>query len=115
MVVATLSAMFLSVGALAFGAVTSAAHESVIAPRFALGARTDLFGNTVSRAVAAADHDNSFWSRAEKGYSPRSGASPAWWLQAKRRPLHVQKLIYISIIRVLVNKRVYKQSIIPYN
>lgn len=91
MVVATLSVMFLSVGALAFGAVTSAAHESVIAPRFALGARTDLFGNTVSRAVAAADHDNSFWSRAEKGYSPLSGASQAWWLQARCWPLLVAK------------------------
>jgi hypothetical protein len=77
MVVATLSVMFLSVGALALGAVTSAAHESVIAPRFALGTRTDLFGNTVSRAVAAADHDNSFWSWAKKSCSSRSETSQA--------------------------------------
>nr|DAX42477.1 MAG TPA: hypothetical protein [Caudoviricetes sp.] len=59
-------------------------------------------------------HDNSSWSRAEK-YSPRSGASPAWWLQARRQPLRLQKLIYISIIRVLVNKHVYKQPMMPYN
>ena len=111
MVVATLSVMFLSVGALAFGAVTSAAHESVIAPRFALGARTDLFGNTVSRAVAAADHDNSFWSRAEKGYSPRSGTSPAWWLQARRQPLHVQKLIYIYQLFACLSTNMFTNSL----
>lgn len=75
--VVTLSVMFLSVGAFALGAVTSAAHESVIAPRFALGTRTDLLWDTVSRAVAAADHDNSFWSWAKKSYSSRSETSQA--------------------------------------
>ena len=52
---------------------------------------------TEVRASLRVDHDNSSWSRAEKGYSPRSGVSPAWWLQARRQPLHVQKLIYIYI------------------
>ena len=91
MVVTTFGVVLLPVSVLALGTVATAAHEGVIAPRFALGARTDLFGNTVSRAVAAADHDNSFWSRAEKGYSPLSGASQAWWLQARCWPLLVAK------------------------
>ena len=40
---------------------------------------------------------NSSWSRAEKSYSPRSEASQAWWLQARRWPLLVAKAdIYIN-------------------
>mgnify|MGYP001685421725 CR=1 FL=1 len=39
-------------------------------------------------------------------HSPRSGASQAWWLQAKRRPLRMQRLIYISILESFV-KRFY--------
>ena len=41
-------------------------------------------------------HDNSFWSRAESRNSPRSGASQAQWLWVKRRPLRLQRLIYIK-------------------
>lgn len=41
-------------------------------------------------------HDNSFWSRARNFNSSRSGASQARLTRAKRRPLRLQRLIYIN-------------------
>ena len=46
-------------------------------------------------APAALSHVELLLESGGEIHSPRSGASQAWWLQAKRRPLRMQRLIYI--------------------
>ena len=101
-----LDAVVVRVGALAPGAVTPAAKRCVVSPGQTLKTEALFALKSSVGTFTAACHNNSFWSRAENRNSPRSGASQARLTRAKRRPLRIQRLIYISILESFV-KRFY--------